>query len=65
MNNLIIDSCILMQHRFLLNYFLHKLTFSEMQSINKGSGYFAINDILLLKAILPRVICDWSVLMMY
>ena len=28
-----------------------------------GSGYFAVNGILPLEAILSGVICDWSILM--
>ena len=31
--------------------------------VKKGSRYFAVNSILPVEAILPRDICDWSILM--
>ena len=30
-----------------------------------GDGYFAVNGILPLEAILPHNICEWSILMMH
>ena len=44
----------------------HATTLSHIQQSNQfGSGYFVINDILPLKAILQSDICDWSMLMTY
>ena len=32
---------------------------------SNGNGYFAVKGILSLETILPCVVCDWSILMMY
>ena len=36
--------------------------FSQIVLYKIGSGFFAVNDILPVEAILPSDICDWSIL---
>ena len=43
---------------------LKSLKFTKTICLIPGSDYFSINNILPLKATLPRDICDWSILMM-
>ena len=51
--------------RVLVGYLILALQSGISYALFQGNGYFAVNGILPSETILLRVICDWSILMMY